>query len=232
MSDTPNKWQLGQILLVNKPLHWTSFDVVNKLKFVLLKTYNEKIKIGHAGTLDPLASGLLVICTGKKTKEISDIQDGLKEYTTTLKLGATTPSFDVETEEDNQYPTEHITKTLVYQALDKFIGKQDQIPPIYSAVKTNGKRAYEYARNGEELVLQPKQITIYELEIKNIDLPFLTLRVVCGKGTYIRSLARDIGTTLQSGAYLTSLVRTRIGAFGLEDAKTVEEMAEIIMNNE
>ncbi len=214
---------------MNKPLTWTSFQVVNKLKWLIkqhpsLIVEGQKIKpkIGHAGTLDPLATGLLIICTGKKTKEIEQYQAREKEYTGTFYIGATTPCFDLEKEIDVRYPTEHITKELILQTAKSFEGIQQQTPPIYSAVRINGKRAYDLARSGEEPEIKAREVELKEVEITRIELPYVDFRVVCSKGTYIRSLARDFGLALNSGAHLTALCRTRIGEFRLEDASTIE----------
>lgn len=211
----------GDVLLVDKPYHVTSFEVVNKIKIATKKTYPEKIKVGHAGTLDPLATGLIIICTGKKTKQIEQIQAQEKEYTGTFFVGATTPCFDKEKEVDFTFPTEHITEELIAEAAIKFTGKQMQTPPIYSAVHVDGKRAYDLAREGvEEIKINPKEVDIKVFEITRIALPEIDFRVVCSKGTYIRSLARDFGLALNSGAYLTALRRTRIGDFKVENAIT------------
>ena len=202
----------GEIFYINKPLNWTSFNVVNKIRWKLQKTMKiKKIKVGHAGTLDPLATGVMILCTGKATKRIEEFQYQTKEYIATLKLGETTPSFDLELPVDNTYPVEHITRETVEEIIPQFKGEIWQVPPVYSAVKIDGKRAYDYARNGEEVEIQPKLLAIDEIEILNCDLPYLTLRIVCSKGTYIRALARDIGQALGSGAHLTALCRTRIG---------------------
>jgi len=211
----------GDVLLVDKPYHVTSFEVVNKVKIALKKTYTDKIKVGHAGTLDPLATGLLIICTGKKTKQIEQIQALEKEYTGTFFVGATTPCFDKEKEVDFTFPTEHITEELITEAAKKFTGKQMQTPPIYSAVHIDGKRAYDLAREGvAEIKINPKEIEIKLFEITRVALPEIDFRVVCSKGTYIRSLARDFGLALNSGAYLTALRRTRIGDFEAKNAIT------------
>lgn len=208
----------GEILYINKPLHWTSFTLVRKLRNKICRKLKlKKLKVGHAGTLDPLATGVMIICTGKKTKLIESFQYQTKEYIATLHLGATTPSFDQETEIDKHYPTEHITKELVEEKLKSFIGEIWQIPPVYSACKVDGKRAYEYAREGEEVELKPKLLVIDEIELLDYNLPVLKIRVVCSKGTYIRALARDIGEALGSGAHLTGLERTRIGEITLAD---------------
>ncbi|HXD94698.1 MAG TPA: tRNA pseudouridine(55) synthase TruB [Bacteroidia bacterium] len=211
----------GDVLLVDKPYHVTSFEVVNKVKIAIKKTFPDKIKVGHAGTLDPLATGLLIICTGKKTKQIEQIQALEKEYTGTFFVGATTPCFDKEKEIDFTFATEHINEELIIQAAKKFVGKQMQTPPIYSAVHIDGKRAYDLAREGvAEIKINPKEVDIKIFEITRIALPEIDFRVVCSKGTYIRSLARDFGLALNSGAYLTALRRTRIGGFEAKNALT------------
>jgi tRNA pseudouridine55 synthase len=219
----------GEILLFDKPLDWTSFDVVNKVRYLLTKKLGiKKLKVGHAGTLDPKATGLVVLCTGKATKKIDTIQADQKEYVATLKLGATTPSFDLESEENAFYETDHITEGLISKALEGFIGEIDQVPPIFSAIKVNGKRAFNYARGGHELELKARKVLIESISIENIDMPLLTLKIVCGKGTYIRSLANDIGLKLDSGAYLVGLRRTRIGNHKLEGAWSIEKFEEIV----
>lgn len=213
----------GEVLLFDKDLEWTSFDLVQSVRNTLCRKMGiKKMKVGHAGTLDPLATGLMILCTGKFTKRIESFQAKEKEYTATFKLGATTPSFDMETEEDSQKDTSHVTKELVEQAIQKFQGEIEQVPPIFSAVKVKGKRAFDYARNGEEVKLQPKKIVIKNIEVESFILPFLKIRVECSKGTYIRSLARDIGEELKCGAYLTELRRTRIGEFKVEEALTID----------
>ncbi len=217
----------GEVLLVDKPLRWTSFDVVNKIRNALKKQYG-KIKVGHAGTLDPLATGLLIICTGKFTKRIDEFQAQEKEYTGTILLGATTPTLDAEMAPDKIFPTEHITPELVHEAVKKFIGEIDQMPPMFSALKVGGETAYKAARAGRELELKSRKVLIKEFEITNIDLPKVSFRVVCSKGTYIRSLARDLGTALDSGGYLTSLCRTRIGDFKIADAWELQKLGEKI----
>jgi tRNA pseudouridine55 synthase len=223
-------YRSGELLLINKPYTWSSFQAVNKLKHALKKhpslLLDDKLvhlKIGHAGTLDPLATGLLIICTGKKTKEISSFQDLPKEYTGTFFIGATTPCYDKEKEVDATYPTEHITNELVFEAAKSFIGKQDQVPPMFSAVKVDGKRLYKLARIGEEIELKARPIEILEFEITRCELPLVDFRIACTKGTYIRSIARDFGLALNSGAYLDTLCRTKIGHFSIDDAKTPEE---------
>jgi tRNA pseudouridine55 synthase len=220
-------FQKGEILLFDKELDWTSFDLVRKLRnFLTRKTGVKKLKVGHAGTLDPKATGLMIVCTGKETKNIDQLQAKEKEYIATIKLGATTPSYDLETAENEIFPTDHITLDLVNEKLQDFIGEIDQVPPVYSAVKIEGKRAYEHARKGNDIVLQPKRITISELEVQRFAQNQLVLRVVCSKGTYIRALARDLGLALTCGAYLTGLCRTRIGELKLEDAWQVQNFLE------
>ena len=213
----------GEVLLFDKPYEWTSFDLVNKVRKLICNNLGvKKIKVGHAGTLDPLATGLLIICTGKATKTIDNYQAEEKEYVATLKLGSTTPSFDLETEIDAEYPTEHITCDLVELVLKDFIGELEQVPPSFSAVKVDGKRAYEYARQGKDLELKAKKLVISEIEILNFEHNQLSLRIVCSKGTYIRGLARDIGLAMQSGAHLTDLKRTRIGNFVINKSMDIE----------
>ncbi len=214
----------GEILYFNKPLHWTSFDLVNKIRIIIRHALKEKkIKIGHAGTLDPLATGVLIVCTGRATKQIEHFQYQTKEYIATLCLGKSTPSFDLETEIDGIYPTEHISRELVEETLKQFVGEIHQVPPVYSAVKINGKRAYEYAREGKEVEIKPKLLVIDEIELLECDLPIIKIRAVCSKGTYIRALARDIGVALNSGAHLTALERTRIGDVTLTDCLSIED---------
>ncbi len=215
----------GEVLFVNKPLKWTSFDLIYKIRNRISRKLDiKKIKVGHAGTLDPLATGVMIVCTGKATKRIEEFQYQTKEYIATLKLGATTPSYDLEKEIDAYYPTEHITEELVNKVVPGFVGEIWQVPPIYSAVKVDGKKAYDYARKGEEVELKAKLLVIDEIEVLNFSLPELKIRVVCSKGTYIRALARDIGEALQSGAHLIALERTRIGEIRLEDCWDVEEL--------
>lgn len=222
----------GQVFRFNKPLHWSSFNLVSKVRTMIRYASGlKKIKIGHAGTLDPLATGVLIVCTGKKTKEIDNFQYQTKEYVAELALGATTPSFDLETEVDATYPTEHITRELVEETLKKFLGEIQQVPPAFSAVKINGKRAYEYARKGQEVEIKPKTLVIDEIELMEYSQTAIKIRVVCSKGTYIRGLARDIGEALKSGAHLTSLVRTRIGETKLEDCLTVEQFQSLLDND-
>ncbi|WP_250433275.1 tRNA pseudouridine(55) synthase TruB [Hanstruepera flava] len=213
----------GQVLLIDKPLHWTSFQAVNKLRWEIRHTFNiKKIKVGHAGTLDPLATGLLVICTGKMTKQINTFQGQDKEYTGTFVIGSTTPSYDLETDIDQIFPTDHITADLIHQTPEQFIGDIEQFPPVFSAIKKDGKRLYEFARAGEDVEIKSRTVTISEFEITNIDGNNLDFRVVCSKGTYIRSLAHDFGKALNSGAHLSVLRRTKIGDFNVENALTPE----------
>ncbi|WP_333875671.1 tRNA pseudouridine(55) synthase TruB [Flavobacterium sp.] len=214
----------GQILLIDKPLTWSSFQAVNKLKYVLKRRYNlpKKFKIGHAGTLDPLATGLLIVCTGKFTKKIPQIQAQAKEYTGTIVLGATTPSYDKETEVDATFATAHISPKLIAETIPQFLGEIDQKPPVFSAIKKDGKRLYEHAREGSEVEIESRKTTIYEFEITRIALPELDFRVVCSKGTYIRSLANDFGKALQSGGYLSVLRRTKIGDYNVTNGLTPE----------
>lgn len=217
----------GEILCLDKPYGWTSFGLVAKVRYALCKKLGvKKLKVGHAGTLDPLATGVLILCTGKATKRISELQAHTKEYIATLRLGATTPSFDLEKPIDATYPTEHITRELVEETLQKFIGEIYQVPPVFSACKVNGDRAYDLARKGETVELQPKLLVIDELELLRCDLPDLEIRVVCSKGTYIRALARDIGEALHSGAHLTVLRRTRVGEIRVEDCLQLETFQE------
>ncbi|RLD71233.1 MAG: tRNA pseudouridine(55) synthase TruB [Bacteroidetes bacterium] len=214
----------GEVLLFDKPLDWTSFDVVRKIRYTISHFLNvKKIKVGHAGTLDPKATGLLIVCTGKKTKEIDKFQAGEKEYIADIFLGATTPSFDRETEIDKEFPTKHITTELINEVLKSFIGKQEQMPPAFSAKRVNGERAYKKARKGINVELKPSLIEIKEIELLEFNLPELKINVKCGKGTYIRALARDIGKQLNSGGYLVGLRRTRIGEFKVDEAMTIDD---------
>ena len=224
-------FQAGALMLVDKPLRWTSFDVVNKVRSSL-RAKCGKIKVGHAGTLDPLATGLVMVCTGKWTKRIEEFMAHEKEYIATIRFGATTPSFDLEKEIDATYPTEHITRELVEETLKGFLGSIEQIPPAFSACMVDGKRAYDLARKGEEVNLKPKTLVIDEIELLECNLPEIKIRVVCSKGTYIRALARDIGVALNSGAHLTGLVRTRVGEVRLDDCMQVEEFQEWLENQE
>ena len=217
-------YKAGQVLLIDKPLNWTSFQVVNKLRWEVRQAFNiKKIKVGHAGTLDPLATGLLVICTGKMTKQINTFQGQIKEYTGTFVLGSTTPSFDLETEIDNTYPTDHITEALIHQTTKQFIGEIDQYPPVFSAIKKDGKRLYEFARAGEDVEIKSRKVTIEAFEITKINGLNLEFKVVCSKGTYIRSLANDFGKALNSGAHLSVLRRTKIGDFDVKNALSSED---------
>ena len=218
----------GKVLLIDKPLKWSSFQAVNKLKYILKRKYDlpKKFKIGHAGTLDPLATGLLIICTGKFTKSITEIQAQAKEYTGTIVVGATTPSYDLETEIDATFPTEHITEELILQTTKQFIGEIDQKPPVFSAIKKDGKRLYEHARAGVEVEIQSRKTTIYEFEITRFALPEIDFRVQCSKGTYIRSLAYDFGLALNSGGHLTALRRTKIGDYSAENAVLPDDFVE------
>jgi len=225
------EFSLGSTILVDKPLGWTSFDVVNKLRWNLKQRLKVKnIKVGHAGTLDPLATGLLVICVGKHTKLIEGLMVGEKEYTGTILLGKTTPSYDLETEFDATYPTEHINTTIIEEVRRSFLGEQMQIPPIFSAKQVDGKRAYDLARAGKEVVLNASPISISNFELDSNELPNLKFKVACSKGTYIRSIAFDFGKRLESGGTLIELRRTRSGAQNIEDAKSVDEWIEFIQN--
>lgn len=217
----------GQILLIDKPLEWSSFQAVNALKWAIRKKFSlKKIKIGHAGTLDPLATGLLIICTGKFTKKIPELQGQVKEYTGTFTLGATTPSYDMETEVNETFPTDHLSDKLIHEATKSFLGEIEQVPPIFSALKKDGKRLYELAREGKQVEIKSRKIEILEFEITRIALPEVDFRVVCSKGTYIRSLAHDFGKAVGSGAYLSKLRRTKIGDFNVNNATTPQMFKE------
>ncbi|WP_445381079.1 tRNA pseudouridine(55) synthase TruB [Robiginitalea sp. IMCC43444] len=217
----------GQILLIDKPYKWSSFQAVNAIKWALKKAFSlKKIKVGHAGTLDPLATGLLIICTGKKTKTIPEFQDMTKEYTGVFTFGATTPSYDMETEPDAHFPTAHLKKAVIEKMASEFIGEILQQPPVFSALKKDGKRLYEYARSGKEVDVPSRRIRIDTFEITRIELPEVAFRVVCSKGTYIRSLAHDFGKALGSGAYLSALKRTKIGSFDVNKAISPEQFKE------
>ena len=219
---TEEDFKNGQVLLIDKPLEWTSFQAVNKLRWHIKQRFKiKKIKVGHAGTLDPLATGLLIICTGKQTKEIYTYQGQIKEYTGTFTVGATTPSYDLETEINEMFPTEHISEELLKETTKQFLGDIQQKPPIFSAIKKDGKRLYELARKGETTEIASRQVTISEFEITNINLPKVDFRVVCSKGTYIRSLAFDFGKALNSGAHLSALRRTKIGDFSVDNADSI-----------
>ncbi len=219
----------GELLYIDKPLGWTSFDAVKRVRGALSRRLHmRKIKVGHAGTLDPLATGVIIVCTGRATKRIEELQAGTKEYVATIALGATTPSFDRETEIDATFPTDHITRPLVEEALASFRGRIEQVPPAYSACKVEGRRAYEYVRNGEDVELKPKVLVIDEIELLEFAPTEITIRVVCSKGTYIRALARDIGLALHSGAHLAALRRTRVGSVSVDDCLSPAQVAELI----
>ena len=223
----------GEILYVDKPLEWTSFDVVKRLRGVLLhRLHRKKFKVGHAGTLDPLATGVMIVVTGRATKLIESLQAGVKEYVATIRIGATTPSFDLETEVDAVYPTEHVSEELIREALPKFTGRIEQIPPAFSACKVDGKRAYKMARKGHEVELKPKVLVIDEIEMLSFDAAemVVTLRIVCSKGTYIRAIARDLGEALGSGAHLIGLRRTRVGEVTVDKCLSVDQAVELIRN--
>lgn len=219
----------GEVLYIDKPLGWTSFDAVKRLRGAVMRRMGvKKFKVGHAGTLDPLATGVMIVCTGKATKKIEELQAGVKEYVATIRLGATTPSFDLETKIDATYPTEHIDRKLVETVLEKFVGRIEQVPPAYSACKVDGKRAYLMARKGKDVELKPKVLVIDEIELLDFKPDEITIRVVCSKGTYIRALARDIGLALESGAHLTALRRTRVGDVKIADCLTVDDAVDMI----
>ena len=224
---TEEAYKNGQVLLIDKTLEWTSFQAVNKIRWHIKKRFGiKKIKVGHAGTLDPLATGLLIICTGKQTKEIHTYQGQVKEYTGTFTIGATTPSYDLETAIDQTFSTEHISESLLKETIQQFIGEIQQKPPIFSAIKKDGKRLYELARKGETTEIKARTVTIFEFEIAKIDLPKVDFRVVCSKGTYIRSLAFDFGKALNSGAHLSALRRTKIGEYSVKNALSIEGFIE------
>lgn len=226
---TAEDYQNGQIILIDKPLNWTSFQVVNKVRWLIRKSLNiKKIKVGHAGTLDPLATGLLIICTGKLTKKIDTFQAQIKEYTGTITLGATTPSYDLETEINQTFDISEITSEKIYEATKQFLAEIQQKPPVFSALKKDGKRLYEYARQGEEVEIPTRTITISTFEITEINLPQIHFRVVCSKGTYIRSLANDFGIALNNGAHLSALRRTMIGDFNVNDSVNIEQFEETL----
>jgi len=227
MIRTEEDFKNGQVLLIDKPLEWTSFQVVNKLRWHIKQRFKlKKIKVGHAGTLDPLATGLLIICTGKQTKEIHTYQGQIKEYTGTFSIGATTPSYDLETEVNEIFSTNHITEALLKETTKQFLGEIQQKPPIFSAIKKDGKRLYELARKGETTEIKARAVIVSEFEITNINLPKVDFRVVCSKGTYIRSLAYDFGKALHSGAHLSALRRTKIGDFSVEKSASIESFIE------
>lgn len=219
----------GEIIGIDKPLGWTSFDAVKRLRGAIQRRMRvKKFKVGHAGTLDPLATGVLIVCTGRATRKIEALQNGSKEYVAEITLGATTPSYDLETEVDRTYPTEHITRQLVESVLPKFQGKLMQVPPVFSAVKIDGKRAYSLARKGKQVELKAKPLEISEIELLSMEMPKITIRVVCSKGTYIRALARDIGEALQSGAHLTGLRRTRVGEISVDKCLSIDDAVKLI----
>lgn len=219
----------GEILVIDKPYRWTSFDAVKRLRGAVQRRLNAKrFKVGHAGTLDPLATGVLLVCTGRATKRIAELQEGMKEYVAEITFGATTPSYDLEKEIDATYPWEHITPELIAETLPKFQGHVMQVPPVFSAVKVDGKRAYNYARKGKEVEIKAKPLEIKELEVLSWEAPKLTLRVLCSKGTYIRALARDLGEAMNSGAHLTALRRTRVGDYTIDDAMSLDQALELI----
>ncbi|OUD36318.1 tRNA pseudouridine(55) synthase TruB [Flavobacterium sp. FPG59] len=230
---TADEYLEGQILLIDKPLHFTSFQAVNKLKYALINKVGlpKKFKIGHAGTLDPLASGLLLVCTGKFTKRITELQGQAKEYTGTFYIGATTPSYDLETEIDQTFPTAHVNEELIHETVKQFLGEIDQVPPIFSAIKKDGVRLYEHARAGESIEIASRKTTIHEFEITRIALPEIDFRVVCSKGTYIRSLAFDFGKAMQSGSHLTVLRRTKIGDYDVKNGINVLDFEESLTSN-
>jgi len=224
MSALKEQFLNGEIILIDKPLDWTSFQVVNKIRWLIRSTFGiKKIKVGHAGTLDPLASGLLILCTGKMTKSIEQFMGQEKEYTGTFTLGSTTPSYDLETEIDNTFPTDHITEELLQATLNQFVGTIDQYPPVFSALKKDGKRLYEFAREGIEVNIPARKVNIRSFELTQKAIPKVDFKVICSKGTYIRSLANDYGKALNSGAHLSALRRTRIGEFNIEQAISIED---------
>ena len=223
----------GEIIYLDKPLHWTSFDAVKRIRGTLTRRLKvKKLKVGHAGTLDPLATGVMIICTGKATKRIDELQAGVKEYIATIALGATTPSFDLETELDATYPTDHITKELVEETLTRFTGEIEQVPPAFSACKVDGKRAYKMARKGQEVELKAKLLVIDEIELLEYSPTSIVVRLVCSNGTYIRALARDIGQALNSGGHLTALRRTRVGNISIDQCMAVEQAIDMLQNAE
>jgi tRNA pseudouridine55 synthase len=229
MQDLENKYLTGQVLLVDKPLEWSSFQVVNKLRWLIRKEYKiKKIKVGHAGTLDPLASGLLIICTGKETKNISAYQAQEKEYTGTITLGGTTPSYDLETEIDQTFPVDHLTEELIKETTTQFTGEIQQKPPIFSAIKKDGKRLYELARAGETTEIESRPVTIHEFEITRIALPEVDFKISCSKGTYIRSIAHDFGAALNNGGHLSALRRTAIGNYRVDNAMSITSFEELV----
>lgn len=229
MNELKEKFLSGEVILIDKPLNWTSFQVVNKVRWMIKTTFGiKKIKVGHAGTLDPLASGLLILCTGKMTKQIEQFMGQEKEYVGTFSLGATTPSYDLETEINQYFPTEHIDKKLLENTLTQFRGTIDQQPPVFSALKKEGKRLYDFAREGKEIKVPSRKVTIQNFEITQINFPKIDFKVNCSKGTYIRSLVHDFGKSLKSGAYLSALRRTRIGEHSLENAIQIEDFEKLL----
>jgi tRNA pseudouridine55 synthase len=229
LSEKVSVFEEGQVLLFNKPLYWTSFDLVNKVRIMIRGAFGiKKIKVGHAGTLDPLANGLMIICTGRATKKIDEFRDLDKEYVATFHLGETTPSFDLETETDKQFPTDHITEELVKEVLNSFLGEQKQLPPMFSAKLIDGKSAYEYARKGIEIEIEPVTVFFRGIELLYFSVPEIKIKLVCSKGTYIRAFARDFGQALKSGSYLSALERTAIGPFHVRDAYDIEKFQEYI----
>ena len=229
--DRPLHLREGEVLYFDKPLTWTSFDLVNKFRYRACRRMGiKKLRVGHAGTLDPLASGVMILCTGRATKQIDVLQAGTKEYIATIRLGATTPSFDKETEPDAFFPYEHITRQSVLDILPRFTGTIEQVPPIFSAVRVNGKRAYDLARKGKEVEMKTRTLQIDEIELLEYALPLITLRIVCSKGTYIRALARDIATALESGGHLEALRRTRVGNARIEDCLSMDELEQKEVN--
>lgn len=223
----------GEIICIDKPLGWTSFDAVKRLRGAIQRRLHvKKFKVGHAGTLDPLATGVLIVCTGRSTRRIEELQNGDKEYVATIRLGATTPSFDLETKIDAEYPWEHITREQIESALPGFTGRIMQVPPVFSAVKVDGKRAYNLARKGKEVELKAKPLEIKEMELLECNMPEVRLRIVCSKGTYIRAIARDLGAALGSGAHLTALRRTRVGGIKVDDCLGIDEAIEKISTTE
>tara|TARA_B100000575_G_C23126242_1_gene652536 strand:- start:1613 stop:2308 length:696 start_codon:yes stop_codon:yes gene_type:complete len=229
---TLNEFREGKILLIDKPLKWSSFQVVNKLRWEIKKTFDiKKIKVGHAGTLDPLATGLLLVCTGKMTKQIQELQDQKKVYSGTMTLGSTTPSYDLETDINQKFSTDHVCENILRETTKQFIGEIEQYPPLYSAIKKDGKRLYEYARLGQDIDIKPRKIFIESFNITNFQNQKVDFEVQCGKGTYIRSLANDFGKALNSGAHLSSLRRTKIGDFSINDAIEINEFVESLKKN-
>lgn len=223
----------GEIIGIDKPLRWTSFDAVKRIRGAIQRRMHvKKFKVGHAGTLDPLATGVLIVCTGRATRRISELQEGMKEYVAEVTLGATTPSYDLETEIDATYPCDHVTRERVEEVLPRFTGRLMQVPPVYSAVKVDGKRAYSFARKGKDVELKPKELEIRELELLDYQPGKITLRVLCSKGTYIRALARDLGEALETGAHLTALRRTRVGDITIDRCWSIDEALEHIANDE